>query len=581
MNELRGGGWNNKNDQDEYEYYEEYYDEYDDDYLEEYADYHDEEEEDVKPAKSNKKSSRVVEEEDDYDYVLGTLAATNNGNVKKQNNKQGGSRLFGFGRSAKSSSNSSSRNDNHKTKNKQHRFMSTTTKASRASFVPSLRAPSSSSPHYSARSGGGLNLSGTTAAIAALFSKTTSILSEYLSTLSKFIMTLLVPIGSSLKSLAIYTYSTISHWIMQSVQLLRDVLDMIWYGPAIDGITTTGVMSRYGGLQGILFGSTLSMVVTAVVGVGLISWMVNAALSSSSDDVDRSSGSGKLFRPWTWLRFGRRFNNMEDDDEDEEDDMDSNPHFSLEPPTVDEELEFISRTFKSANPTSKQRISETIATSNQGPFHRWTNRRRGSCGEQQSESPRRQRKLTIKSIQKWWKRDSNNNMVNGGQPVNIIKPNRPRYSSSSKNPSINQLEKQLQKSEQERYQLQNDVQKLQLRLQKAHSDARNIASQNKWLEKQTSRADQILSRAVEVERKKANEEVERVRGEMKGVLERERLMMRGNSGGRGMIGGGNDIDLNRGPERRVMDGVKIVRDVDDYDDDDMLDERGRPPWRAM
>ncbi len=470
--------------------------------------------------------------------------------------------------------------------------MSTTTKSSRASFIPSLR---SSSSHYSARGGARgskLNFRGTTTAITTLFSKTTSILSHYISTLSNFLLTLLLPIGSSLKSLAYYTYTTLSQWIIRSIQLLRDVLDIIWYGPAIDGITTTGVMSRYGGLQGILFGSTLSMVVTAVVGVGLISWMVHVAFLSSSDDDDEvysnNSGSGRMFRPWTWVRFGQRFNNMMEDDDEEEDDMDAIPHYSLNPPTMDEELEFISRTFKSANPTSKQRISETIATtSNQGLFHRWTNRRRRRrSGEQQSgnNSPRRQRKLTIKSIQKWWKRDSNNMMVNGGQPINIIKPNHRRYSSSNnnnnknnKNPSLHQLQNQLKKSEQERYQLQNDLQKLQLRLQKAHSDARSIALQNKWLEKQTSRADQILSRAVEVERKKANEEVERVRGEMKSVLERERLMMRGNKS----IGGGNDIDLNRGPDKRVMDGVTIVRDVDDYDDDDMLDERGRPPWRAM
>jgi len=198
------------------------------------------------------------------------------------------------------------------------------------------------------------------------------------------------------------------------------------------------------------------MVVSTVVGVGLISWMVHAAFYSSSDDDDEvydrsNNGSGRMFRPWTWLRFGRRFNNMMEDDDEEEDDMDAIPHFSLDPPTMDEELEFISRTFKSANPTSKQRISETIATtSNQGLFHRWTNRRRRRSGEQQSgnNSPRRQRKLTIKSIQKWWKRDSNNMMGNGGQPINIIKPNQRSYSSNNKNnknPSLHQLENQLKK----------------------------------------------------------------------------------------------------------------------------------------
>ena len=586
MNELRGGGWrnNNNNDEDEYEYYEEeYYDEYGDDDYDEYAEYYeDDKEEEEKDAnksffKSNKKSSRSVEddhEEEDYNYVIDT------DNAEKQS--EGGRKLFGFGGSNKSDSRN--KNKANKQASKTSGGFMSPSRAARASFVPSFRA----APSYSAR-GGGHSLSGTTAAITALLSRSTSILCDYVATLSKFIMSLLQPIGSSLSTMAYYTYSTLSHWIILSVQLLRDVVDMVWYGPAIDGITTTGVMSRYGGLQSILFGSPVSMVVTAVVGVGLMSWMMNAAMTSSSndDEVDGRSGSGRMFRPWAWLRVGRR-SNMIDEEEEEEDDLDVNRHYSLEPPTQDEELEFISRAFKSANPSSKQRISESIATSNQGFLRRWNNRRRRSGGEQQTgnKSPRRQRKMTVKSIQKWWKRDSN--MVNGGQPINIIKPNNSRYSSKNKNPSINQLQNQLHKSEQERYQLQNDVQKLQLRLQKAHSDARNIASQNKWLEKQTSRADQILNRAVEVERKKANEEVERVRGEMKGVLERERLMMRGNSnshgsigGGRSLLGGGNDIDLNRGPTRRVMDGVKIVRDVDDYDEDDMLDERGRPPWRAM
>lgn len=633
MNELRGGGggggsnkfWKNKknaaqqnDDEEEYEYYEEYYDddedgnnaaadvagkgEEEDDYYDEYAEYYELEEEDLSRhtkslAASNKKSSRSTkeeEEEEDYDYsdVLGTPVAKHKLNAK--NKKQGGNRLFGLDGSGKSgsiSSNTKTKKEKNQT-SKISRFMSTT-RSSKASFVPSLRP--SSSPHYSARGGAHHSLSGTTTAITALLSRTTSILSNYIATLSTFVMSLLQPIGSSLISMAYFTYSTLSNSITLSIQLLRDVIDMIWYGPAIDGITTTGVMSRYGGLQSLLFGSSLSMVVTAVVGVGLISWLVNAAvITSANDEVNRSSGSGRMFRPWTWLgKEGRRSNIMEEEDDDEEEDeVDANPHFSLEPPTVDEELQFLSTTFKAANPTSRQRVSEAVTTSpSQGFLRRLTNHcRRG--GEQQSgkKSPRRQRKMTVKLIQKWWKRDDSNMIHNGGQPINIIKPNNSSYSSKNKNPSMNQLQNQLHKSEQERNQLQNDVQKLQLRLQKAHSDTRNIASQNKWLEKQTSRADQILSRAVEVERKKANEEVERVRGEMKGVLERERTMMRGNrnnlngvvgigGGGGRIIGGGND--LNRCPNKRVLDGVKIVRDVDDYDEDDMLDERGRPPWRAM
>ena len=603
VNKLRGGGsfWKNKNNgeqgyEDDYEYYEEYYDEYDEpdngndnsaaganndyDYLDAYSEYYNYEEEDSRDTKRNtSKNSLDQDEEEDADYHNYVIDTPTKNKGNGNNQRKNGNKLFNFGGSA-NSSNSRNRRSAERKENKQiskNRFMSSTTRASRTSFVPSFRAPSL--PHYSVR-GVGQSLSGATSAVAAILSSSASILAKYLSTLSTFIVSSLQPVYSFLYSMACYAYSTLSHWIILGIQLLRDVIDIIWYGPALDGITTTGVMSRYGGLRGILFGSSLSTTITAVVGVGIISWIVTAGFKSlTNDEIQRDRSVS--FRPWTWLRFGRRSHIIDDDEE--EDDVDANPHFSLEPPTVDEELEFINRTFKSTNPTSKQRISESIAMSNQGLLHRLTNRRSGE-NQPGKKSPRRQRKMTIKSIQKWWKRDPNT--VNGGQPINIIKPNNRSYFSKSKNPSINQLQNQLHKSEVERYQLQNDIQKLQLRLQKAHSDARSIASQNKWLEKQTSRADQILNRAVEVERKKANEEVERVRGEMKGVLERERLMIRGNSrsskvGGRRMVGGGNDIDLNHGPNMRVMDGVKIVRDVDDYDDDDMLDERGRPPWRAM
>jgi uncharacterized protein YbaP (TraB family) len=68
---------------------------------------------------------------------------------------------------------------------------------------------------------------------------------------------------------------------------------------------------------------------------------------------------------------------------------------------------------------------------------------------------------------------------------------------------ISRLQGQLAKAEHERELLQSDVQRLQNRLQKAHHDARSLVNQNKWLEKQQSRADRILMKAVEVERRKA------------------------------------------------------------------------------
>mmetsp|Transcript_24818 Transcript_24818/g.53738 ORF Transcript_24818/g.53738 Transcript_24818/m.53738 type:complete len:152 (-) Transcript_24818:234-689(-) len=151
---------------------------------------------------------------------------------------------------------------------------------------------------------------------------------------------------------------------------------------------------------------------------------------------------------------------------------------------------------------------------------------------------------------------------------------------------MKRLQKQLHASEQERAILQQDVQRLQHKLQKAQRDARSIVMQNKWLEKQTSQADQILTKAVEVERRKANDEMGRVRESMKGVLERERMMMRGRMAGgssseRGgrdvVVGGENDIDLNKGAPKRILDGVKIVREVDQ-----IVDEREESdPWTAM
>mmetsp|Transcript_31634 Transcript_31634/g.60405 ORF Transcript_31634/g.60405 Transcript_31634/m.60405 type:complete len:155 (+) Transcript_31634:191-655(+) len=154
---------------------------------------------------------------------------------------------------------------------------------------------------------------------------------------------------------------------------------------------------------------------------------------------------------------------------------------------------------------------------------------------------------------------------------------------------MKRLQKQLHASEQERTILQQDVQRLQHKLQKGERDARSIVMQNKWLEKQTSQADRILTEAVEVERRKANDEMGRVRESMKGVLERERMLMRGRmaggsssserGGGRDnvVVGGENDIDLNKGAPKRILDGVKIVREVDQVDDE----REESDPWTAM
>jgi regulator of replication initiation timing len=154
----------------------------------------------------------------------------------------------------------------------------------------------------------------------------------------------------------------------------------------------------------------------------------------------------------------------------EEDEYDSDD--SIEPPSTEEELEFLG-SFKAANPTSRERISKTIAG---GRSRRWGFK---------SQNPAKQRQRSIKSIQKWWRQRPSTS-------VTIIEPkhvhNQQPMPSSQR---ISQLQNQLAQSEQERAVLQLDVQRLQQRLQKAHHDARAIVAKNEWLEKQQSKGEKI------------------------------------------------------------------------------------------
>ena len=67
---------------------------------------------------------------------------------------------------------------------------------------------------------------------------------------------------------------------------------------------------------------------------------------------------------------------------------------------------------------------------------------------------------------------------------------------------------------------------------------------------------------------------------MKGVLGRERMLMRGRIVGleRGnmTIQGQNDLDIRKAPNKRILDGVKIVREIDlDREDDDDRNWKGK------
>ena len=55
---------------------------------------------------------------------------------------------------------------------------------------------------------------------------------------------------------------------------VRNTFDYLWYGP-IDGVTTTGIATREGGLSALLFSTPVGLVLTSVAVLGLISVMVN------------------------------------------------------------------------------------------------------------------------------------------------------------------------------------------------------------------------------------------------------------------------------------------------------------------
>jgi len=260
-------------------------------------------------------------------------------------------------------------------------------------------------------------------------------------------------------------------------------------------------------------------------------------------------------------------------------------------------LEFLNRKFDPANPSSKDRITEAIvAKQNRFTLSSLRGRVGGGDNDRDRNRPksrRGQRQFTIKSIQTWWKERPSSQSIAIIEPQHLANNNNHHQNQQQQlqrqlpvGQEMKRLQKQLHASEQERAILQQDVQRLQHKLQKAQRDARSIVMQNKWLEKQTSQADQILTKAVEVERRKANDEMGRVRESMKGVLERERMLMRGRMAGgssseRGgrdvVVGGENDIDLNKGAPKRILDGVKIVREVDQ-----IVDEREESdPWTAM
>jgi len=380
--------------------------------------------------------------------------------------------------------------------------------------------------------------------------------SAWFSSFVNAISAIVQPIGNVIQTMTFSVVSALSRCISMTFGLVRNWFDFLWYGP-VDGVTTTGIPNRGGGVSALLFSSPVAIAVSSVVVLGLAAVLVRKLWYESVLLGDHDTR--------------RKFENFDDEEFTDDD--------TMGPPSVEEELEFLNRQFDPANPSSKERIAEAIVKQNR---FGWPSLRRNG---DRPKSQREQRKFTIKSIQTWWKeRPLSRSMA-------IIEPQHLRNQQQPLGQEIKRLQKQLTVSEQERALLQQDVQRLQHKLSKAQHDARSIIQQNKWLEQQTSRADQILTKAVEVERRKANEEMGRIRESMKGVLERERMLMRGRFATTGSspleqrkdaIGvGRNDLDLNKSTPKRILDGLDGVKIVRERDHDDGQSIEGERAWTAM
>jgi hypothetical protein len=340
--------------------------------------------------------------------------------------------------------------------------------------------------------------------------------SDWLSSLSATLTVIIQPIGNLIQTISCNVASIMSRWLSTSWLLVCNTLDFLWYGP-VEGVTTTGIATREGGLSCLLISAPVIAMSSAVI-LGLVIVLISRRWSESSSG-DKSMKDREV---------------QSDENEDELD------------PSVEEELKFLRRDFDAANPFSKERIAKSITKRNR----LLSNLRRR---DDRPKSRRGQRQFTIKSIQTWWKERPSQ------QSIAIIEPQHLRNQQQPLGQEISRLQKQLAVSEQERAILRQDVHHLKDKLQRVQHEARKIISQNQRLEKESSMADRILSRAVKVERRKSDDELGKVRESMKGVSERERMLMRGR----------NDLDIRQAPNTRILDGVKIVREVDlDREDDD-------------
>mmetsp|Transcript_14414 Transcript_14414/g.31591 ORF Transcript_14414/g.31591 Transcript_14414/m.31591 type:complete len:628 (+) Transcript_14414:197-2080(+) len=342
------------------------------------------------------------------------------------------------------------------------------------------------------------------------------------------------PVGSFLQSALRGVYVTVARWAAVLVASARHSIDTCLYG-AVDGVTTTGLASRRGGLGALL--SSMPPVLSLSAAALLVLVVARAIVP--------------------------RMRGMDGEVQGERDE---------DGPSIEQEIEFLNKSFAPANPAASSRIAETIARQ-RARFARGVGKVRRERASKMSR--RGQRQFTIKSIQSWWKERP------GQQSIAIIEPRHLRDEGRPLNQEIKKLHRQLQNSEQERELLRAENERLRSRINGAQENASRVA---KGREDDPKVGRKSPAKKVSKRRARAEEEAERQMREVEEMeaIEHER-MLRGRYGS-DMLMGRNDLDLNRSsamfPEiTREVDREYVTADNTTYDDDgDDVASRG---WTAM
>mmetsp|Transcript_32474 Transcript_32474/g.67155 ORF Transcript_32474/g.67155 Transcript_32474/m.67155 type:complete len:836 (+) Transcript_32474:447-2954(+) len=331
-----------------------------------------------------------------------------------------------------------------------------------------------------------------------------TVYSDGLSSVSNAVSNVIQPVGNIVQSIFLGVASLISNWVAMLYSFLLAIFNSFCDVLLGDGYYSHGLLGN------ILPSSTMAVAVYSAVLLGMLAVVVARQNAQETVfDASKNSKAADLFPKWLIRNKERRPSSEIDVDGEFEEDIVVN-----EPPTVEEELEFL-ESFSSKNPSLKKRISRTLIPAAKNSLEKSKKKNRSWPKIPRGQWQNRKSNRSIKKP--FWKRRSGSSSA-----LTVVEPRQPPL-----NQQIKSLQNQLNSSEQERASLQSSVERLQHQLERSRQETRSLMNQNRWLEKQTSKADQIMSRAVEVERRKANEEVVKVRDSVKDILDREKRMMRG------------------------------------------------------